>query len=119
MHIGEFAQSIGVSPRQVRYWSIHHVLPDNRDQSGYREYCKEDSKIALRVRDMLSAGLSIEQVQRLSSCLNYERGVCLRERAELKAKAEDIEQQIQQLTVTKSIIEEVLRSAPIIKAPES
>ncbi|GAA6122979.1 MerR family transcriptional regulator [Bifidobacterium psychraerophilum] len=117
MRIGEFARSTGLTARQVRYWSNSHLLPQKRGVSGYREFEERDKRIALRIRDMLAAGLTIKQIQRLSSCLDYESGVCLRERAELKAKAKDIDVQITHLMATRSMIEEVLRNAPVIQAP--
>jgi DNA-binding transcriptional MerR regulator len=119
MRIGEFSRLTGLTTRQLRYWSVNHLLAPSRSPSGYREYSVEDIRIAARVEGLLAAGLSIRQIQGLSSCLNYESGVCLRERAELKAKAEDIERRIAQLEDAVDLIAEVLRNAPILEAPSA
>ncbi|MCI1643235.1 MAG: MerR family transcriptional regulator [Bifidobacterium crudilactis] len=115
MRIGEFARLTGLTTRQLRYWSVNHLLAPSRSPSGYREYSVADARIAARIEGLLAAGLTIRQIQGLSSCLNYESGVCQRERAELKAKTKDIERRIAQLEDAAALIAEVLRDAPIIQ----
>ena len=117
MRIGEFAQSAGLTARRVRYWSEKGLLAAGRTPAGYRECNDADILRAHRINDMLSAGLTIDQVSQLSSCLDYQRGVCRREREALQRKAADIERKIMCMAHTRDLINEVLRTAPVVEKP--
>lgn len=118
MKIGEFARQAGVTTRQIRYWSQEGLLPQRRDTNGYRDFSDGDIHAARRISDMLTAGLTIRQIVRLQSCLDYERGVCSQEREALAARVRTIEGRIACLTRTKSLIEDVLEHAPLITEEE-
>jgi DNA-binding transcriptional MerR regulator len=114
MRVGEFAAAAGLTVRQVRYWNERGLLQVERTASGYRDYSSADIARAHRIDDMLSAGLSVKQVAQLSSCLDFQRGVCRQERETLARKASDIERKIACMAHTRDLINEVLASAPVI-----
>lgn len=118
MKIGEFAGRAGLTTRQIRYWSQEGLLPQRRDTNGYRDFSDGDLHTARRISDMLTAGLTIRQITRLQSCLNYERGVCSQEREALAARVRAIEGRIACLDRTRSLIEDVLEHAPLITEEE-
>lgn len=114
MRIGAFAQEAGLTTRQVRYWSMQGLLPESRTLNGYRDFSSAEIPRAHRISDMIAAGLTIAQVRRLAACLDYEQGVCARERKELETKASEIEEHIARLQSTRELIIETLRNAPHI-----
>lgn len=115
MRVGEFATRAGVSARQVRYWDQNGLLPCSRTTGGYRDFAAEDVGRARRIDDMLSAGLTIQQVVTLAGCLDYQRGVCKREREALALKAAEIERKIACMRHTRALILETLETAPILE----
>ncbi|WP_308283970.1 MerR family transcriptional regulator [Streptomyces buecherae] len=79
MRIGELAQRTGVTPRALRYYEQQGLLAPERAANGYREYGALDGVRAANIRELLSAGLTVEDIRPAleQGCLD----VPLRERA--------------------------------------
>lgn len=62
MRIGEVAQLAGVSPRMLRHYHAIGVLPEPpRGENGYRDYGPEALLRVLRLRQLVSLGLSLSR----------------------------------------------------------
>lgn len=69
MRIGELAERAGVSRRSLRYYEQHGLLHSARTDKGWRVYDEVALARAANVRDLLAAGLRIEDLRRLAPCL--------------------------------------------------
>lgn len=66
MRIGEVARLAGISNRAVRHYHDIGVLPEPmRRANGYREYSVLDVTRLLRIRHLISLGLSLDKVANL------------------------------------------------------
>ncbi|MEV8453301.1 MerR family transcriptional regulator [Streptomyces sp. NPDC052095] len=65
MLIGEVARRSGVSARMLRHYeSLGLVRPDDRNESGYREYSEENIRRIFHIESLRSLGLSLREVAR-------------------------------------------------------
>ncbi|MFI2211054.1 MerR family transcriptional regulator [Streptomyces sp. NPDC020141] len=71
MRIGEFAARVGTSPRSLRHYEERGLLSPARDARGYREYDEAALVRARNVRQLLDAGLTVDDV------LQYGAAGCL------------------------------------------
>ncbi|WP_093145881.1 MerR family transcriptional regulator [Saccharopolyspora antimicrobica] len=70
VQIGELAARTGVSRRSLRYYEQRGLLHSRRTEVGWREY-DEDVEVRVRnVHELLSAGLTVEDVRRVEPCLD-------------------------------------------------
>ncbi|MEV6554123.1 MerR family transcriptional regulator [Nocardia sp. NPDC051756] len=68
MLIGELARRTSVSTRLLRYYEEQGLLQPQRDSLGYRSYPANAPERVGRIRDMLAAGLSTEDIRSLLPC---------------------------------------------------
>lgn len=68
MLIGELARRTSVSTRLLRYYEEQGLLQPQRDSLGYRTYAEDAPEQVGRIRDMLAAGLSTEDIRSLLPC---------------------------------------------------
>lgn len=85
MRIGELAERTGVSRRSLRYYERHGLVHANRSANGWRVYDEVAVARVSNVRDLLAAGLRVEDVRRLAPCLqrDLEHGPACDEAIEL------------------------------------
>lgn len=69
MRIGELARRTEVSTRSLRYYEQHGLLTAHRGQNGYRRYHNDVVPLVVNLRRLLSAGLSIADIQQFAPCL--------------------------------------------------
>lgn len=70
MRIGELARLTGCTPRALRHYEEQGLIASERAANGYREY---DDATVVRVRNirhLLSAGLTLDDVQVFLPCLD-------------------------------------------------
>ncbi|MFJ8578767.1 MerR family transcriptional regulator [Micromonospora sp. NPDC093277] len=70
MRIGELARVTSCTPRALRHYEEQGLITSERAANGYREY---DEAAVVRVRNirrLLSAGLTLEDVQVFLPCLD-------------------------------------------------
>lgn len=68
MMIGELSHRTGVNPHQLRYYEAQGLLTPSRGANGYREYDEEAVSTVAKIRKMLAAGLSTEDIEYLLPC---------------------------------------------------
>ncbi|TQM31040.1 MerR family transcriptional regulator [Nocardia bhagyanarayanae] len=69
MLIGDLSRACGVSPRLLRYYEEQGLLLPGRDAKGYRVYGEDAPVRVARIRELLSAGMSTEDIRGLLPCL--------------------------------------------------
>lgn len=70
MRIGELARATGTTPRALRYYEQAGLIASERAANGYRVY---DDGAVIRVRNiryLLTAGLTLQDVQVFLPCLD-------------------------------------------------
>lgn len=66
MHIGEFAERVGLSLRTIRHYEeIGLITPTGRTDGGFRLYTSADEARFLLIRRMKPLGYSLEQMRQL------------------------------------------------------
>ncbi|WP_416564002.1 MerR family transcriptional regulator [Nocardia testacea] len=68
MRIGELAQRTGSSTRALRYYERQGLLAAVRGGNGYRSFDDSAVDTVLRIRALLSAGLTTEVIRRVLPC---------------------------------------------------
>ncbi|WP_063060084.1 MerR family transcriptional regulator [Nocardia sienata] len=68
MRIGELAQRTGSSTRALRYYERQGLLTAVRGGNGYRSFDESAVGTVLRIRALLSAGLTTEVIRRVLPC---------------------------------------------------
>jgi DNA-binding transcriptional MerR regulator len=63
MRIGELARRTGVSTRALRYYEQHGLLRAERAGNGYREFPEGAVVRVSNIRDLLGAGLTVEDIR--------------------------------------------------------
>ncbi len=69
MRIGDAAAAAGLTPRALRYYEQRGLLTARRTPSGHRDYTPEDVRHLRAVRELLAAGLTIEDVRTLVAAI--------------------------------------------------
>ncbi|ADI07657.1 MerR family transcriptional regulator [Streptomyces bingchenggensis BCW-1] len=69
MRIGDAAAAAGLTPRALRYYEERGLLTARRTSSGHRDYTAEDVRHLRAVRELLTAGLTIEDVRALVAAI--------------------------------------------------
>ncbi|GII30529.1 MerR family transcriptional regulator [Planotetraspora mira] len=63
MRIGELSRRTGVSARSLRYYEQQGLIHAGRGANGYREYDEAVAVRAANIRDLLDAGLTVEDIR--------------------------------------------------------
>ncbi|GGP35288.1 MerR family transcriptional regulator [Saccharothrix coeruleofusca] len=116
MRIGEMVRRTGVSERLLRYYEEQGLLAPERLPSGYRVYREADVDAVRRIRALLTAGLPTAVIARVLPCVrdDGERLVptCSTLVAQLRRERERITSVIEQLQVSRGMLDEVIDAAP-------
>ncbi|MER7012490.1 MerR family transcriptional regulator [Saccharopolyspora sp. NPDC000359] len=70
MQIGELAERTGASRRSIRYYEQHGLLESNRTSKGWRVYDDRAVHRVLNVRELLGAGLTMDDIRTVVPCLD-------------------------------------------------
>ncbi|UGT57241.1 MerR family transcriptional regulator [Nocardia asteroides] len=68
MLIGELAHRTGVSTRLLRYYEEQGLLRPRRDPNGYRSYSEKAPAVVAKIRELLAAGLTTDDIAHLLPC---------------------------------------------------
>ncbi|WP_280346899.1 MerR family transcriptional regulator [Nocardia neocaledoniensis] len=68
MLIGELAHRTGVSTRLLRYYEEQGLLRPRRDANGYRSYPEAAVAAVTKIRELLAAGLTTDDIAQLLPC---------------------------------------------------
>lgn len=69
MRIGELADRTGVSVRALRYYEEKGALRPRRTPAGYRAFEEQDVFTVHRIQDLLAAGLGLDLIAQILSCV--------------------------------------------------
>ncbi|WP_171163357.1 MerR family transcriptional regulator [Streptomyces sp. I05A-00742] len=85
MRIGELAERVGASPRSLRHYEQQGLLSPGRDANGHRVYDESALVRARNIKDLLTVGLTTEDVLHYiaAGCLDRPLGESPRCAAEL------------------------------------
>jgi MerR family copper efflux transcriptional regulator len=107
MLIGELAQKTGTSKETIRYYErIGLVEPDQRRDSGYREYTQEEVKKLHFINRAKQLGFTLNEISELLELEVNNETSCEPVRRKATDKLENVQQKIKALRH----IEEVLQS---------
>ncbi|MEV7025057.1 MerR family transcriptional regulator [Kitasatospora sp. NPDC093558] len=70
MRIGELAELAGTTARALRHYEQAGLLTAGRASNGYREYGEADAVRVRNIRALVGAGLTLEDLRPLLSCLD-------------------------------------------------
>ena len=78
LKIGEAAQLLGVSPKELRYWeSVIPEIRPRRSKGNLRYYHREELPRLERIRNWLGEGLTVADCQQLLATGQLRRGLSL------------------------------------------
>lgn len=118
MRIGELSQRTGVSVRSLRYYEEQGLLLPQRRPSGYREYRAADIAVVERIRALISAGLNTELIAQILHCFSDHGAgdtpvpTCVEMVTELCAARERMNRGINDLEVSRSLLDAIIEAAP-------
>jgi DNA-binding transcriptional MerR regulator len=111
LKIGELARRTGASIRSLRYYDEQGLIKPLRLENGYREYSKLAEDQVRTIQFYLSLGLSTEQISSFLQCvLINKEAFCSEILPIYKQKLSEIDQQINQLSLIKSNLEDRIAS---------
>lgn len=117
MRISEAVEKAGVSARLLRYYEEQGLLEPRRNASGYRDYSDQDVETAIRIRQLLNAGLGTATIRTVLPCLTERAGklapICPGLVAELKREQARIDQSIDTLTQSRAAIGAVIAAGVV------
>lgn len=111
MKIGELSRLTGVSVRSLRYYEEQGILSPIRLPNGYREYHDLAVEQVNTIKFYLNLGLTIEQISGFLNCvLKNKEAFCNEILPIYEEKLQDLDQQIQLLTMIRSNLIERITS---------
>ncbi|GAB2919326.1 MerR family transcriptional regulator [Micromonospora polyrhachis] len=102
MRIGELSAKAGVSRRALRYYEEQGLLAARREANGYREYAEDAPLVVRQITGLLASGLNSDAIRRFLPCargVEPELRMCPELRAQLEQRRDELNRQLNQLTV--------------------
>jgi DNA-binding transcriptional MerR regulator len=69
MRIGELARQAGVTAKAVRYYESLGLIAPRRLANGYRDYSKDDVRLAHEIKSLGHLGIPAERTRPFLDCL--------------------------------------------------
>ncbi|MFG3706414.1 MerR family transcriptional regulator [Micromonospora sp. NPDC047670] len=111
MRIGELADRTGVSVRALRYYEERGVLTPERTRSGYRIFRETDVRTVQHVQTLLAAGLGLDVIGEILSCLNGETLLLDDCRERLGRERQRMTDEIERISAARSMLDSLLAVA--------
>lgn len=112
MKIGELSNRAGYSTKTIRYYEEIGVIPaPERLANGYRDYDESAVDRLAFVRDAQAAGLSLNEIEWILGLKDQGASTCGHVVSLLESRISDIDRQLEELTRTKTRIEEITARA--------
>ena len=112
MKIGELAHLTGVSVRALRYYEEKGVLRPQRTPSGYRIFTDADARTVAHVQTLLTAGLGMDLIAEIVSCMSGETLLLEDCRARLEVERHRMTSDIDRLAHARTMLDNLLASTP-------
>src|SRR5256886_14755229 len=101
--IGEVAKRSGASRKALRLYEAAGILPaPRRTQSGYRVYSSEALDMLAFVRQAQRLGFTNDEIKEIVAIKRAGRAPCLHVRELMQRKAEELNQQLLELTTVRT-----------------
>lgn len=108
MRIGELARSTGVSVRALRYYEEKGVLTPERTPSGYRVFREADVRTVRHVQALLAAGLGLDLIGEILSCMKGEKLLLEDCRERLTHERQRMTDDIDRINAARSMLDSLL-----------
>jgi DNA-binding transcriptional MerR regulator len=108
MKIGELADRTGVSVRALRYYEQKGVLRPDRTPSGYRIFTDPDVATVARIQCLLAAGLGMDLIREILSCMSGESLLLDDCRERLETERRRMSDHIDRLTHARTLLDDLL-----------
>lgn len=112
MKIGELAARTGVSVRALRYYEEKGILTSGRTSAGYRIFREGDVPTVQNIQQLLAAGLGMDLIREILSCMAGETLLLDACRERLEAERRRITENIERLAHTRGLLDELLEGGP-------
>src|SRR2546422_3144090 len=107
--IGEVAKRSGASRKALRLYEAAGILPaPRRTQSGYRVYRSEALDLLAFVRQAQRLGFTLDEIKEIVAIKRAGRAPCLHVRELVQRKAEELTQQLLDLTTVRNSLRALL-----------
>ena len=121
LRIGDLAARAGVSVDALRYYERRGLLrPAGRRASGYREYPPESAAVVRFIKRAQALGFSLAEVEELVRLRADARqpAVALAARDVARAKIDDIDERVRQLTALRGALVELVDACESTCGPD-
>ncbi|MQA77572.1 MAG: MerR family transcriptional regulator [Streptosporangiales bacterium] len=108
MKIGELAERAGVSVRALRYYEEKGALNPDRTQGGYRVFDDADVQTVGHVQTLLAAGLGLDLIGQILSCMTGETLLLDDCRERLEAERRRMTEGVDRIITARSILDDLL-----------
>ncbi|MGH3545067.1 MAG: MerR family transcriptional regulator [Mycobacteriales bacterium] len=112
MKIGELARRTGVSVRALRYYEEKGVLRPQRTPSGYRIFADTDVRTVAHIQTLLNAGLGMDLIAEILSCMSGETLLLDECRARLEVERHRMTSDIDRLAHARAMLDNLLATTP-------
>lgn len=111
MKIGELSKLTGASIRSLRYYEQQGLITSQRLDNGYREYNLLTVEQVKTIKFYLNLGLTTEEISRFLQCVIMSKEAFCKEVMPIyQAKLKELNDQIAQLTLIKTNLEERIQA---------
>ncbi|ALG14121.1 MerR family transcriptional regulator [Kibdelosporangium phytohabitans] len=114
MLIGELATRAGTTIRALRYYEQQHLLHPRRTSNGYRDYDESALVRVANIRQLLSMGLTANDIREFLPCLDQEMKhgpVCAESTEIITGRLVAVEEKIAALDAVRARLTEALARA--------
>jgi DNA-binding transcriptional MerR regulator len=110
--IGQLADRTGVSVRALRYYEEKGVLKPDRTPSGYRLFDDLDVQTVTHIRTLLAAGLGMDLIGEILSCMSGESLLLDDCRERLGHERQRMTDDIDELVHARALLDDLLATTP-------
>lgn len=97
--------------RALRYYEEKGALRPERTPSGYRSFSDSDVSTVAHIQTLLTAGLGLELIAQILTCMSGEQLLLSDCRARLEVERERMSRDIDRLTRTREMLDGLLAPA--------
>jgi len=110
LHVAELAETSGVTPATIRYYSRSGLLHAQRDpHNGYRYFSPADAKRVQFIRQSQDLGLKIADIKAIFDSVEQGKAPCGKVESLVRQRLDAISRQIEELRATKQRIAAAIR----------